>query len=471
MIKAHKIRLNPTKEQEQYFWKATGVARFAFNWGLAEYNRRKTEGQKVKIIGKGATLKQEFTALKASQFLWLGDVSSYAYQGAFSDLQKAISNYFERKKKGLLKPSPDYKSRKDGKPYGWPRFRSKNNETPCFYQANTCLRFNGHLVRIEKCPGLVNMTEPLRFNGKVMGARISHHANHWWLSVQVEVDQEIPEHNTDAVGIDLGIKYLAVTSDGQVFENPKALQMVERKLRRLQRHLDRQSKKNDKGEMLPAREQGKNWHKTQQQIAKLHYRVANIRKEASHQMTTELTRQYGIIGIEDLNLRGMVKNRQLSKALSDAALYEKRRQLEYKTAWNGGTVVAVGRWFPSSKLCNGCGEINAELKLSDREWTCSNCGKLNHRDGNASQNIRDEAIRILAGTSPDYSDGDDKNALALTLSNGGVVKENVNLEGDLPHECGLRAFLVRIAITRDSQEKLAAWHLHFVKRNLFEEKP
>ena len=391
-MKAHKIRLNPTSEQAQYFWQAAGVARFAFNWALAEYNRREAEGQKVKIRGKGPCLIKDFVSLKSEQFPWVGDVTSYAYQGAFADLEKAISNYFSRKKNS---PPSDWKPRKDGKPFGWPRFKSRDKAIPSFYLANTCLKFDDHLAVISKCPGPVNMTEPLRFNGRVMGARVSYRSKHWWLSVYVEIEHIFPEHNTDVVGIDLGIKYLAVTSDGVIYDNPKALQGAQRKLRRLQRHLDRQSLKNDKGEILPAREQGKNWHKTQGQIGKLHFRIANIRNEASHQMTTELARQYGIIGIENLNVKGMMKNRRLSKALNDAALYEKRRQLEYKATWNGGLVVPVGRWFASSKLCNSCGDINADLKLSDRQWTCLNCGELNHRDGNASKNIRDETIRIL----------------------------------------------------------------------------
>lgn len=432
IIKAHKIRLNPTEEQAQYFWRAAGVARFAFNWGLAEYNRRKVEERPVKIKGKTPTLVSEFTALKATEYPWLGEVSSYAYQGAFADLQKAVSRYFDQKKKGNLKPPAGWKPRKDGKPFGWPRFKSRNKTTPAFYQANTCLEFDGHLVKIQKCPGWVNMAESLRFDGRVMGARVSYYADHWWLSVQVEIEHKAPQPNSDVVGVDLGIKYLAVTSDGKTFDNPKPLTAAQGKLARLQRKLDRQSRKNDRGEMLPSREQGKNWHKTQQQISKLHFRIANIRNEASHRMTTQLARRCGVIGVEDLNIRGILKNRRLSKAISDAGLYEKRRQMEYKAAWNGGIVVPVSRWFPSSKLCNGCGEINYNLNLSDREWTCGGCGRVNHRDGNASENIRDEVIRILNGTSPDYSDGDGKNALTLTPTMVGVVEENVNPSGFTP---------------------------------------
>lgn len=382
VIKAHKIRLNPTPEQAQYFWQCAGVARFAFNWALAEYNRRKAEGQPVKIVGKGKTLKSEFVALK-EQYPWLTEVSSYAYQGAFADLQKAISRYFDQKKKGNLKQPAGFKPRKDGKPFGWPRFKARDKTTPAFYQANICLRFDNHLVRIEKCPGWVNMAETLRFSGKVMAGRVHYHANHWWLSVQVEVEQDELEPNSIAVGVDLGVKYLAVTSDGRIFTNPKPLAAAQRKLARLQRSFSRM----EKG--------GKNWHKMKVRIARLHFRVANIRNGTSHQMTTELARQYGIIGVEDLNIKGMLKNKRLSKTISDAGLYEKRRQLEYKTAWNGGVVVPVSRWFPSSRMCSGCGNIKADLTLSDREWTCDNCGQFNHRDGNAAINIRDEAIRIL----------------------------------------------------------------------------
>lgn len=383
IIKAHKIRLNPTPEQEQYFWKAAGVARFAFNWGLAEYNRRKEIGEKINIRGKIPSLVSEFTTLKSTDYPWLGDVSSYAYQGAFIDLHKAISGYFDQKKKGNLNPPEGWKPRKDGKPFGWPRFKSRDKTTPSFYQANICIKFDGNLVKIQKCSDWVNMAEPLRFDGKVMGARVSYRANHWWLSVQVEIEQEIPKHNSDAVGVDLGIKYLAVASDGQIFDNPKPLAAAQRKLARFQRSFARM----EKG--------GKNWHKMKAKIAKLHFRVANIRNEASHQMTTELARQYGIIGVEDLNIKGMLKNKRLSKAISDAGLYEKRRQLEYKAAWNGGVVIPISRWFPSSKICNNCGSSKVDLTLSDREWTCQNCGSVNHRDGNASLNIRDEALRIL----------------------------------------------------------------------------
>ena len=239
-----------------------------------------------------------------------------------------------------------------------------------------------------------------------MGGRITYKQGHWWLSVQVEVEAEIPEPKPESIGVDLGIKYLAVTSDGVLYENPKALTREENRLRRLQRKLDRQRRANNpdhfnpdgtfkKGVKTEWATSGK-MRRTEQAITKLHARVANIRREAAHELTTEIATTYGIIGLEDLNIKGMMKNGKLSKAISDAALYEKRRQLEYKATWNGGLAVPIDRWFPSSKMCSGCGESNAELTLSTRQWTCENCGQDNHRDGNAAINIRNEALRLLS---------------------------------------------------------------------------
>jgi len=157
VIKAHKIRLNPTPEQEHYFWQCAGVARFAWNWALDKYNQRKAEGQTVKIISKGDCLKSEFARLKKTDYPWLGDVQSYAYQQAFLDLKKAISRYFELKKTGKLIPPLEWKPRKDGKPFGWPRFKSRTKSNPSFYLANNGgIAVEGHWAKIQKCPGLVN---------------------------------------------------------------------------------------------------------------------------------------------------------------------------------------------------------------------------------------------------------------------------------------------------------------------------
>lgn len=287
VIKAHKIRLNPTAEQSAYLFKAAAVARFAWNWGLAEYNSR----DKARVIAKGDCLKAEFTALKNSlpEWVWMNEVTTWAYQGAFSDLQAAINRYFKLKKSGQLKPPPDYKPRKDGKPFGWLRFKARDKTTPAFYLANIALKFDGYNVQFDKGRvGWINMTEPLRFDGKIMAARISYYANHWWISVQVEVLSEtVKAINAKTIGIDLGIKYLATVSDDviidskpvRVFENPRPLQAVQRKLRRLQRKLER------------AQKGSKNEQELKRQITKLHFRATNIRQDASHKMTTAIAQQ------------------------------------------------------------------------------------------------------------------------------------------------------------------------------------
>ena len=404
-IKAHKIRLNPTKEQEKYFWQAAGVARYAWNWGLDrwnfynDYNRRLskvTEGDKIRI--SGMSLKKEFNRTKPD---FINTVTCWAYQGAFSDLQVAMSNYWRKYKKGEVSGF-----RKDGKPNGWPRFKSKQKSIPSFYLANIALHFDSFNFWFDKKRvGWINMTEELRFNGKIQGARISYKQGFWWLSVQVEMEKEIPQHNNDAIGIDFGIKYLVVTSDGEVFDNPKILIKEQRKLKILQRKLDRQRRANnpDNYNENGTVKKGCTWVKsnrmieTEKQITKLHARIANIRQDIAHKMTTSLTDNYGIICIEDLNVNGMMKNHKLAKHIADASFYEKRRQLEYKAKEKGGIVQTVDIWFPSSKLCSNseCNYKNVELKLSDRKWICPECGQKNERDLNAAINIRNEGLRLL----------------------------------------------------------------------------
>lgn len=405
-LKAHKIRLNPTPEQEQYFWHAAGIARFAFNWGLAEWNFRSDYNRKVikagigdKVSISGRLLKKEFNKIKPD---WVNEVTCWAYQGAFDDLQAAFNNYWRKFKNGEVA-----EFRKDGRPEGWPKFKSRNKSIPAFYLANIALHFDDYNFWFDKTRvGWVNMTERLRFDGRILGGRISYRQGHWWLSVQVEMEHEIPQHNGDAVGVDFGIKYLAVTSDGEVFDNPKPLARAQAKLRRLQRKLDRQSRANNPdnfNEDGTVKNGRRGWvtsnrmRKTKEQITKLHARVANIRQEVAHTMTTALTDDYGIICVEDLNIKGMVKNNRLAKHVADAGWYEKRRQLEYKSTNKGGVTVVIDQWFPSSKLCSNpeCDYKNVDLTLNVRQWNCPECGQYNHRDGNAAINIRNEGLRLL----------------------------------------------------------------------------
>lgn len=354
------------------------VARFTWNWALAAYNM----GVPTSYI------KLEFNRLRDEEGFapFVGDVQSYAYQYAVQDLLSAISRYWSFQKAGKLKPPAGWKPRKDGKPFGYPKFKSKHKVTPSAGFANTGIKFDGHNVYLQRCPdGPVNMAEPLRYDGRALVGRISYVGGHWYLAVQVEI-ADLPQSadTSKAVGIDLGIKYRAVTSDGVIYANPKALAKNQRKLAKLQRSLSRMQRG------------GNNYAKRKTAIAKLHERIANIRREHAHELTSELVSEYGLIGVEDLNIKGMIKNRRLAKAVSDAGMYQVRQMLEYKADAIDGKVIKVDRWFASSKTCSACGEQVAELSLSVRTWVCPSCGAEHERDGNAAVNIRNEAVRLAS---------------------------------------------------------------------------
>jgi putative transposase len=378
MHRAHRIRLNPTPAQEAYFWRCAGIARFSWNWALAEYNAALARGEKPNLNA----LKVEFTRRRREEGFapFVAEVQWAAHQYAFMDLRAAINRYHEFRQAGRLQPPPGFKPRKDGKPYGWPRFKSRQTATPAFGIANeTNFRCIGHNAYIPRCPdNPVNMAEELRFAGRILSGRVSYSAGHWFLAVAVELPDPQPDPLPGVVGVDLGIKSLAVTSDGVVYPNPKHLLAAQRKLARLQRERDRRAKG------------GKNRVKTVAKLARLHARIANQRREALHEMTTDLVSHYGTVVVEDLNVAGMVRNHHLARSVSDAGFGEIRRQLEYKAPAFGSRIVVADRFFPSSKTCNACGG-KVELTLADRAWTCPHCGAVHDRDLNAARNLRDLA--------------------------------------------------------------------------------
>jgi putative transposase len=369
MLLAHKIRLNPTPEQEVYFRKAAGTARFVYNWGLAEVKRALDDECKPE---SPLDLKARFNAIKRDQFPWVYEVTKCAVEGAFRNLSAALTN-FRKSKRGERK----------GRRMGFPKFKSRRRGRGSFYLANDRFSADGHWLNVPKL-GRVNMTEPLRFAGKIMGATISERAGWWWVSIQVDVPHEKPVHVGHAVGVDVGVKDLAVDSDGQVFENQKPLRTAIRRVKRLQRTVSRRIKGSQKR------------RKAVLKLARAHYRVACLRADVHHKATTQIARKGALIGIEDLNVVGMLKNRKLARALSDASLGEFHRQLRYKAERYGGQVVTIGRFFPSSKMHHGCGGYKADLDLADRVWLCPACGEQVQRDLNAARNIRDEALRVSA---------------------------------------------------------------------------
>ncbi len=367
-IRAHKIRLNPTTEQELYFRKAAGTKRFVYNWALERWKWAKSQG--VPTYGMMAA-KQDFNGLKGEQFPWVYEVAKDVAEGAFQDVGAALKNYF------------DWKSgKRKGEKIGFPKFKTKKRSKQSFRLNNDKFRVDGHTIYMPKL-GPVNMAEPLRFQGKIMGAVVSKVADWWFVSIQIEIPQPAKKQRPkQSVGVDVGVKALATLSDGSEFENQKPLRSQIRKLRKLNRSLSR-------------RKEGSNrWWKARRKLERFHYRIANKRADAHHKASHAIASTYAFIGVEDLHVKGMVKNRRLSLAISDVGLGEFIRQIEYKAEAFGGTVVKVGRFFASSKTCSDCGYVNGKLTLSDRKWTCVGCGVIHQRDWNAATNIKQEALRI-----------------------------------------------------------------------------
>jgi len=223
------------------------------------------------------------------------------------------------------------------------------------------------------------MTESLRFDGKIMSARVSERAGYWFVSIQVQIpngDRSVPDR---VLGVDIGITSLAVDSDGEVFENQKHFAKALRKLRRVNRWLTRKQKGS------------KNWHKAKRKLARLHLRIANLRADSTHKLTTRLAQKACTIALETLNVAGMLKNHKLARAIADAAFSEMVRQFGYKAV----QVIRIDPFSPSSKRCNECGHVNRDLTLADRGWTCPACGTVLDRDVNAARNIRDEGLRLV----------------------------------------------------------------------------
>lgn len=364
--RAHKIRLNPNPEQKQYLLQCCGIARLCFNWGLGKWRDQYEASEKPSAY----KLKKQFNAIKREEFPFVYDVDKCAQDTGFRNLNAAFANFFRRCKNGDAKK-------------GYPHFKSRKHSKLSYRIDGYRVGLDGHWIRLPKLDEPINMAEALRFNGEVRSVTISEDAGHWYAAVNVEI--ELPEHKhpQESVGIDLGVKTLAVLSDGQEFENQKLLRSELRKLKRLNRELSRRQEGSGR------------WKRTKTKLAKLHRRIANKRLDYQHKMTTEIASTYRIVGVEDLNVAGMLRNHCLALSISDAGFGEICRQLSYKSEWFGGELVQVDRFFPSSKLCRFCGCINGDLTLADRIWTCA-CGAVLDRDLNAALNIERQALKMVA---------------------------------------------------------------------------
>jgi putative transposase len=363
MIRAHKIRLNPTPEQAIYFAKAAGTSRFIWNWALAEWNRQYEAGLKPTAF----KLKKQFNEIRREQYPWTWEVTKNASDQPFLDLGKAFTAFFEGKAR-------------------CPRFKSKKKSKASFYLANDQMEVSDHRLWMPKL-GWVNMAENLRFKGKITGARITKTSDWWFVSIQVEMPDSLPVKKPAAVGLDVGLNRLATLSTGEGYENQAFLKTAIKKLRQANKRLHRRKLGS------------KNREKARRQVARLHYRITCLRDDVLHKLTTRLANCYGILGIEDLNLKGLLKNRKLARSFSDASLGRLLSLLTTKMEQRGGQVIKVDRFFPSSKTCHCCGWKWENMTLADRVFVCQNPTCAYHlfpqdRDHNASLNILREALRL-----------------------------------------------------------------------------
>ena len=381
VIRGHIIRLDPTDKQATYFAKACGVARLAYNWALAEWQRQyqadktyrdecltkgiKIDPTKLNKPSQG-NLRKQLNAIKRTQFPFMMELTKCSPQLAIMQLGDAFKRFF----KGEAK---------------YPQFRKKGVNDR-FSLSNDQFRIDGQRIKIPNL-GWVKMSESLRFDGKVLSAKIFKKGGEWFVSVAVELAQAVmPKTKTGkSIGIDLGITDLLVLSNGMKIQAPKPLKTQLAKLRRLNKSLSRKQKGSN------------NRAKAKAKLSRLHAKISNIRQDFSHKLTTQLVKSYDVICIENLNVKGMVQNRKLSRAISDLGFYEFKRQLIYKANQWGKIVKEVDRFYPSSKTCSNCGFImaKADLALSIRNWQCPSCHTQHDRDVNASINILNNATKIL----------------------------------------------------------------------------
>ena len=368
MIKGFKVRLNPTKEQEQKFIQFCGANRFIYNWVIKLQDENYKNGNK--FIEK-YTVDSMLTILKKQEeYSWLNDISSQTLKKSVSDCCDSYKKFF----KGLSK---------------YPKFKSKKKSKLSFFVRNDTAKQNETSVGIERIGRIKIKRNSIPIGAKLYNVRCSFDGKYWMLSFGIEVNENQVDLNKDlSIGIDLGIKELAVLSNGKIYKNvnkSSEMKRLYKKLRRLQRKVSKKYEMNKDGNKFV---KTKNIIKLEKEIRLIHRRIANIRETYNHKLTSDIIKfkPYRVV-IEDLNVRGMTKNRHLSKAISRQGFFEIRRQLEYKCKFNGIEIIIADRFYPSSKTCCECGCIKKDLKLSHRTYKCKECGNEIDRDLNASINL------------------------------------------------------------------------------------
>jgi putative transposase len=359
MLLAHKIELQPNEAQKEYLNKCCGTVRHCYNQLREHFGKKENP----------FSLKAAYDFYKNTireQFEWYQEVSFHVSANAIQDLNNGFQHFFRRVKKG-----------KKGEKLGFPKFKSKDVKES--FSIRTPQKFGvfGNWLRIEKLKSYIRMREPIRFNGQLKQVTISKKAGRYFASFLIETEDYVTEYpNRQAsVGVDLGIKTLATLSNGEVYQNYRLLQKNLRKLKKLQRNFARKKEKDSNRRA-----------RAKLQIQKLHFQIAKQRAAIAHQLSNYLTQTFDRIVLEDLNVKGMIKNRKLSRAIADVGWGMLRHFIEYKAKLRNCVVVIADRFFPSSKTCSKCGAKKENLTLADRIFSCD-CGLVIDRDLNAAINL------------------------------------------------------------------------------------
>lgn len=380
MIKTIRVMLLPNNKQKSKLFFYANTSRYVYNWAIEK------EQLNYKHNGKFISdydLRKEFTQLKKKEnYIWLNNVSNDVMKQAIKDACDAYKKFFKHQT-------------------GFPKFKSRKFSIPSFYQDNVKIRFTETHVKVEGFAGSykknkqklnwIKLAEHNRIptNCKHHNPRIKFDGLNWYITVGVDYEDCANEPKNDGIGIDLGVKDLAICSDGNIYKNinkSKKIRNLEKKKRRLQRSVSRKIKKSKRKESY---REPSNLRKAKKKFLKVNRKLTNIRHNYLHQITSSIMkREPSFICIEDLNVSGMMKNRHLSKAVQQQCFYEFRRQIEYKAKWNNIKVVIADRFYPSSKTCYCCGNVKKDLKLSDRIYKCERCGNVIDRDYQASLNLK-----------------------------------------------------------------------------------
>ena len=370
--KAYRFRIYPNKEQETLIAKTIGCSRFVFNYFLAKWKEAYIE------TGKGLTYhacSNQLPSLKV-EYEWLKEVDSIALQSSLNNLADSYQRFFKKQNQA-------------------PRFKSKNNPI----QSYTTKFTNGNIAVFDKhikLPKLgdVKFAKSREVEGRILSSTLRRNpSGKYFISILVEVDIQPLEKTEKAVGIDLGITDFAILSDGRKLDNNKFTSKMAKKLKREQRKLSRRAfnAKNNGINLLDA----KNYQKQKRKVAKLHERVMNQREDFLNKLSTEIIKNHDVICMEDLNVKGMLRNKKLAKSISDVSWSRFESKLKYKAKWYGKTIVKISRWYPSSQICSSCGHQDGKKSLEIRNWTCPVCHEHHDRDINASKNILAEGLRTL----------------------------------------------------------------------------